>query len=82
MGPSGRARSPAPLGAELADGPNLREGDVIRAPLKVDKRVLVGWAATDTLRLELGWNVTYLSGEPGTRTFLSHGPCCGLLLEF
>jgi len=72
-----------PFTTELGSGRYIREGDVIRSPIQFDKELFLAWTVRGRIKLELGYTITYLSAEgPSTPSYLSHGPCGGLSLEF
>ena len=78
------------LAGDIQRGQYLRSDDVTGRQLNFDVRLVLAWRANDTVRLEAGYGIAYLSGEfgpagPGsdhTSPYLIHGPCASVCLDF
>jgi hypothetical protein len=78
------------LAGDIQRGQYLRKDDVTGRQLNFDLRLVLAWRANDTIRLEAGYGIAYLSGEfgpagPGsdhTSPYLIHGPCAAVNLDF
>ncbi len=78
------------LAGDIKRGQYLRSDDVTGRQLNFDVRLVLAWRANDTVRLEAGYGIAYLSGEfgpagPGsdhTSPYVIHGPCASVSLDF
>jgi hypothetical protein len=79
---------------DISRGPYTRKDDVNSLPFSVDLRMVLCWRPTDRIKIEGGYAVAYLAGEPregfGVRgptddrrsPVMIHGPCAGCSFSF
>jgi hypothetical protein len=83
------------LAGTIQRGQYLRTDDVTGRQFNFDVRLVLAWRPNDTIRLEAGYAVAYLSGEgridfgptgpttnDHTSSYLVHGPCATINFDF
>jgi hypothetical protein len=82
------------LAGDIQRGQYLRTDDVTGRQFHFDLRLVIAWRPNDTIRLEAGYGVAYLTGAgrtdvgvtgPGTdhaAVYVIHGPCAAVNFDF